>query len=184
MRRRRVAANIMRPPRVARTMAEKTRLLWLTVLILLAAVGGVLGYRLLPLPQPVAQEQAAPDPDCDLRQGACTSLLPSGASILFSLEPRSIPVLQPLQLHVQLQGLDAHRVEVAFSGVDMEMGYNRARLERVAPGSYAGQGVLPVCVRARMEWEARVMVDTGGGWLVAAYRFVTVRPGADYEESQ
>ncbi len=165
-------------------MEKTTQRLWLIALLLLAAVVGVLGHRLTPLLQPEAQEQAALDPDCDLRQAPCESALPSGASIRFAVEPPSIPVLQPLQLRVQLQGLDARRVEVDFTGVDMAMGYNRVRLDSVGPGAFAGQGVLPVCVRARMEWEARVLVDTGEARVVAPFRFETVRPGVDLGEAR
>jgi hypothetical protein len=95
----------------------------------------------------------------------------------FGIEPGSIPVLEPLTLWVRAQGLDVRGVEVDFAGVDMNMGHNRPRLEAVGPGEFRGGGMLPVCVRARMTWEARVLLRTPRGIWAAPFRFDTVRPG-------
>jgi hypothetical protein len=120
---------------------------------------------------------AVVDPSCDLRAGPCTSTLPGGASVTFSIEPRSIPVVRPLQFEVDLQGLEAKGVQIDFSGVDMNMGFNRPTLQEQAPGHYTGEGRLPVCVRDAMEWEARVLIETDDGLVSAPYRFITVKPG-------
>jgi hypothetical protein len=66
---------------------------------------------------------------------------------------------------------------VDFSGVDMDMGFNRVRLEPVGKGSYSANGMLPVCVRDAMEWEAKVLLRSQEGLSSVAYRFITVRPG-------
>lgn len=99
------------------------------------------------------------------------------------------------------------RVEVDFDGVEMEMGFNRIRLHpvdgnggvngngrpastriagdglpevraaRSGPAQWRGQGMLPVCVRDRMTWEARVLLQYPQRLLAAPFRFETVRPG-------
>jgi hypothetical protein len=86
-------------------------------------------------------------------------------------------LVKPLQLRVELQGLKAQQVEVDFSGVDMNMGFNRFKLSRTGEGEFTGEGILPVCVRDAMEWEAKVLITTPQGLAAAAYRFITVRPG-------
>jgi hypothetical protein len=117
------------------------------------------------------------DPACDLRSGPCASSFGDDASVLLSIEPRDIPLVKPLQIEVDLQGVAADRVEVDFSGVDMDMGFNRVKLEALGGGRYGAKGILPVCVRDSMEWEAKVLINTPEGLASAAYRFFTVRPG-------
>lgn len=149
--------------------------LWALAGLLFAAVIALALYKALPLLYPTLSEIAAPDPGCDLHAGPCTVRFASGASVRFAIEPQSIPVVTPLRLLVRAEALDAHAVEVDFAGVDMNMGYNRVPLEQTGPGEYAGQGTLPVCVRERMDWEARVLLHTSDGILAAPFRFTTHR---------
>jgi tRNA 2-selenouridine synthase SelU len=58
----------------------------------------------------------------------------------------------------------------------MNMGYNRVSLHKVQPGRYEGKAMLPVCVRDRMRWEAKVLVQSPGGYLLGPFRFDTFRP--------
>jgi len=155
-------------------------LLWAVAGLLLLAVSAVAVYKAWPLLFPKVHTAAALDPGCDLRAGPCTSPLPGGASVTFSIEPRAIPVMQPLRLEVDLVGLDAERVQIDFSGVDMNMGFNRPTLQQDRrAGHYSGEGRLPVCVRDAMEWEARVLIQTDEGLVSAPYRFITVKPGME-----
>jgi hypothetical protein len=134
-------------------------------------------YRVWPLLFPEVATSIQADPSCDLRAGPCTSSLDSSARVSFAIEPREIPLLKTLKLRVELQGLEAQQVEVDFSGVDMNMGFNRFKLAATKEGVFAGEGILPVCVRDAMEWEARVMISTSSGLKAVAYRFITVRSG-------
>lgn len=134
-------------------------------------------YKVWPLLNPQTAAVAPLDSSCDLRAGPCTSPLPGGGSITFSLSPRSIPVMQPLLLEVVVDGIEANGAEVDFQGVDMNMGFNRPRLSAAGGGRFSGQGLLPVCVRDAMEWEARVLIESELGLLAAPFRFVTVKPG-------
>jgi hypothetical protein len=152
-----------------------TALLWSVAGLLLMAVVVVAVYKAWPLLNPTLAEVAPLDPSCDLRAGPCDARLAGGGRVRFGIEPRSIPVVTPLRLAVETAGLDVRAVEVDFAGVDMNMGYNRAVLESVGAGVYEGQGTLPVCVRARMDWEARVLVHTAEGIMAAPFRFETRR---------
>jgi hypothetical protein len=154
-------------------------LLWTLAGLLLLAVAGLAAYKAWPLLFPEVSVTAVLDPDCDLRAGACSSVLSDGARVSLSIEPRDLPVVKPLSLTVTVEGLQPQRVEVDFSGVDMNMGLNRAVLESRGEGLFHGKGMLPVCVSEAMEWEAKVLLHTRKGLVVAPYRFITVRPGVE-----
>ncbi len=90
-------------------------------------------------------------------------------------------MLRPLRIKVGLDALPMpQRVELDFAGFDMDMGYNRVVLHAGSdPGgdtvSYSGSGMLPICVRDRMTWEARVLIYLPDGILAAPFRFETHR---------
>ena len=153
--------------------------MWGIAIFLFAALSGVAMYRVWPLLNPDVTESATLDPACDLRAGPCMSSLPGGGRISFSIKPESIPVLKPLTLEVKLDGLEASSVEVDFRGIDMNMGFNRSKLDPLGEGVYTGTGTIPVCIRDAMEWEARVLTRTDAGLVAAPFRFITVKPGMD-----
>ena len=147
-------------------------------LLVLTAIGilGLLARHAGSLLHPEPSVLAVADPGCDLGAGACRARFADGGSVTFELEPRRIPVLTPLTLRVGLTGMRAQQVQVDFVGVDMDMGFNRAGLQEREPGLYVGRATLPVCVRKRMEWEARVLVLTARGLVAAPFRFATSGP--------
>ena len=154
-----------------------TRILWWTAAVLTLALIGVLGYKVWPSLFPRPQVQVAWDPGCDLRAGPCESALPGGGRVSLEITPSSIPTVQPLRLQVRVQGRAVSRVSVDFTGVDMNMGFNRVELQPQGEDTFAGEGMLPVCVRMRMQWQARVLLETERGLVSADYRFWTARPG-------
>lgn len=153
------------------------RLLWTILGGLLIAVCAMVVIKAWPRLFPVAAVHVVADSTCDLRTGPCVTTIAPAGRISFSIEPREIPIMKPLRLRVEVTDIDSRSVEVDFSGVDMNMGFNRVALERVGAGGYVGKAMLPVCIRDTMEWEAKVMVDTPQGLISVAYRFVTARPG-------
>jgi hypothetical protein len=156
---------------------RSARLLWLGVVVLSAGILGVLVYRAWPLLYPDELARAPLSPACDLHSVSCSVAFEDGSRVTLSIEPRPIPLVKPLRLTVTLEGLDPEGVEIDFAGLNMNMGYNRVRLQAVDKGSYAGQGMLPVCVRDHMAWEAKVLLATPAGYLVAPFRFDTYRLG-------
>jgi len=150
-------------------------MLWLALGLLLAGLVGVAVYKTWPVLFPEVVAVAALNPNCDLRAGACRGVLPSGGKVDFSIEPDTIPVLKTLRLTVGVEGLEVQAVDVDFAGTDMNMGYNRVALQPDASGLWLGQGMLPVCVRDVMGWEATVLLRTADGLMAAPFRFVTHR---------
>lgn len=134
-------------------------------------------FRAWPLLFPQASITLLPDPACDLRSGPCTTAIDAERSVSFAIAPSEIPVMKPLQLRVSLQQLQADGVEIHFNGVDMNMGFNRVQLSRTGENLFEGKGVLPVCVRDAMEWQADVLISSDEGLISVPYRFITVRTG-------
>ncbi len=146
---------------------------WAAALLLSVVLCGWIAYQL-----PVEKYSAAVidipfDVRCDLRSGPCETLLSDGARVGLSIEPLSIPVDKPLQISVQVSGLQVQRVTVDINGVDMKMPINPLQLEKVADGRYVGIGNLSFCSQRLMEWEALVSIDTGGNLIKLPYRFIT-----------
>jgi hypothetical protein len=154
---------------------RSTLVYWGIAVAAFAAVATLAFVKVWPLLNPEVVASAPVDPACDLRAGPCSSPLPGGRTITFSIEPRSIPLMEPVRLEVRVEGTKVSRVEVDFAGVDMNMGYNRPVLEAQEEGRYVGEAVIPVCVRNRMDWEAKVLVRTPEGIVAAPYRFSTFR---------
>jgi hypothetical protein len=148
------------------------------VTLLLVALAGVAVYKVWPLLHPQVVAVAPLNPACDLHRAPCVAHFPAGGQVQLDIEPHSLPVVQPLRLAVLVKGLEADRVEVDFRGVSMDMGFNRPQLRAEGGGRFSGEGMLPVCVRSHMAWEARVLLHTAHGLLAAPFRFETTRPGA------
>jgi hypothetical protein len=158
-------------------VVKSDRTFWLLAGLLFLLLIAVVIYKLWPQLNPELTQVAPLDPGCDLRAGPCVGKLPGGGRISFSIEPRNIPLVKDLQLGVETHGFTPGRVEVDFIGIDMKMGFNRSRLQADGRGRFSGSGVLPVCIRDAMEWEARVLVHTDQGVVAAPFRFITVKQG-------
>ena len=156
-------------------MAQSRNILWYALLLALTLSLGFVYYYFKDYFKPVAAQTLDWDPECDLRSGNCELQLPGGGMVRFGITPRSLPLLEPMTLEVMVAGADVGSVEVDFAGVSMNMGFNRSRLEVVDEGRFNGSIILPVCVRNRMEWEAKVMLGTDAGIIVAPFRFETVK---------
>ena len=154
---------------------SRPRLLWVAATLLFGAVAVVAYLKVAPLLHPELSEIAPLDPGCDLRAGPCRSQLPGGGSVSFELLPSSLPLLKTLQIEVEVAGVEVRDAAVDFTGIDMNMGFNRPQLTASGDHRFIGTTVLPVCVRDAMEWEATVLIDSERGLLAAPFRFITVK---------
>jgi len=149
------------------------RWLWGVVGLLAVVVAGLFAYKYL-VPQHELPVVSASLPSCDVQQGPCTVSIDNVGSVTLTIAPRPIPLVEPLSFTIESAIPGVQVAEIDFSGVDMNMGYNRFRLNAVAADRYEGEGMLPVCVRNRMTWEAKVMLSTDSVTYVAPFRFDTV----------
>jgi hypothetical protein len=154
---------------------DKSSNLWTIVLLLGLTLLLVVGYKIKNGLTPAITFTAPLDKSCDLRQGECQSKLPDGGKVSFSITPKTIPILRPLALGVNIKGVKVSRVEVDFIGIGMDMGYNRSKLKKADTNYFTGRAVIPVCVRSKMDWEARVLLYTKNGLIMIPFRFYTIK---------
>ena len=139
----------------------------------LIALVVVIGYKMSPILLPKADLTALPDPACDLQKQACAASLPSGGSIKLSLGNRPVPLVKPFAVEVVAKGIQPARIAVDFSGVEMNMGYNRPELQPSGAGRFVGEATLPVCITGQMDWQATVLVEAGSQRIAVPFRFTT-----------
>lgn len=158
-------------------MSESTQSLkayWFVIGLLLLAILAASGWKLYQVLAPERVATAVLNDECDLAIADCKSVFPDGTTVSLSIEPRPVPVLKPLKLRSQINGVEVSSVEVDIVGIGMNMGYIRPKLSEAGKdGQFSGDSILPVCILDEMQWEARVMIHSNGGLMVAPFRFVT-----------
>jgi hypothetical protein len=148
----------------------------LSVIALLVFAGGIAAsyfYKRYLVSNFIAE--ASLQEPCDLRQAVCTNVFPNGETVIFSINPKNIPILKPLTLNVEIKGIAASSVKIDFVGLNMDMGFNRSELKLNTSNNYSGKFTIPICVNTRMEWEAQVKLETNKGVMMAPFRFYTIR---------
>ncbi|BCB27965.1 hypothetical protein SKTS_28510 [Sulfurimicrobium lacus] len=153
------------------TVSNKSLIIAIAALAL--AIAAAVAAKFLLAPPGEVTYTAPLDTTCDLQAGPCSSAIPGGGRIELAIAPRPIPLLQPLRLNVKVQGMEARAVEVDLTGVDMNMGFNRPKLQRDGSGQFSGQTTLPVCITGRMAWQAVVVVTGDKAKVAAPFRFIT-----------
>lgn len=146
-----------------------------TTVLLAVLLAGVIAQKLLQAPDQTAALTLPADKSCDLQRAACSSGLPGGGRVSFSIEPRPIPVLRPVKLTVTVQGAQAKNVEVDFTGIHMKMGYNHPQLQAMGAGRFKGETTLPICSTGGMAWRATVLLEANGKQFAVPFEFVTSR---------
>lgn len=151
---------------------------WVNKKILIDAIGGLLlalvvvvGYKLSPLLLPKVDVTVQPDPACDLQQRACAVDLPTGGRVELSTGVHPIPMIKPFEVRVATTGFSPTRVEVDFTGIDMNMGLNRPLLSEQGAGKFVAEATLPVCISGLMDWQVTVLIETGSERIAIPYRF-------------
>ncbi len=159
------------------TMRSPFSLVDLSIILSLAIVA-VVGYTYSPLLLPKADLTIEPVAGCDLHKQACHADIPGGGHIELSLTPHPIPVVKPLQVSATLSGIVANTVEIDFSGVSMNMGYNRNTLVANGDGRYTADAMLPVCITGRMAWRATLVVETDRQRIAIPFPFEAPTEGS------
>ena len=120
-------------------------------------------------------ESASIDESCDLRKDVCTSILPKGGKVHFSITPKDIKTSSSLSFQVKVEGVETSSVEVDLIGLNMEMGFNRPKLNKETSNIFKGPAILPICTENIMNWEANVLLQTERGLITAPFRFHTFK---------
>lgn len=141
------------------------------LLIIILLLGGYYKLEIARKNNIIARVDA--DKSCDLQKNACRLELPNGASVSLDIHPKPIPLVQNFTVNVMLQTIEADSVSIDFKGTTMNMGPNNITLKKSNLGLFSGTGMLPVCIRNSMEWQADVYIQTSEGIVVAPFIFVT-----------
>lgn len=112
---------------------------------------------------------------CNLHQETCTSEL-EGRSVSLKISPHPIPIARPLGIEVSLDNIEAEKVELDISGMNMYMGYNRVPLTATKqPGHYIATSMLAFCTNKKMEWQITLMIhQKDGSQIQIPYRLDTM----------
>ncbi len=152
------------------TSPSKVRqLIWILVLVTLLGYLGWLGRTLMEA-QDLSLDMIPASEPCDIRNAPCVASRDQ-QQILFAIDSEKIDSNHPIQMRVELAGIDADTVRIELQGADMFMGENSYSLKRQADGSYQAEGRLPVCTTDLMTWRATVQVSEGQRTLASAFDF-------------
>ncbi len=153
-------------PAARRALAAAAALL---VLGLTIGTGRWLGGRFGTDAEPPETTRLPLTAACDPTAEGCTAAA-GAARLHFALSPDAGP-MAPFEVHVRVEGVAAEAVDVAFEMPGMDMGLNRYRLHRQAPGTWRTKATLPVCGSGRLDWRARVTARAAGKRYEAAFPF-------------
>ncbi|THF67334.1 hypothetical protein E6C76_02875 [Pseudothauera nasutitermitis] len=146
------------------------RPLWIALAAAIFLGGAAYLYQGHLLPQP--DLVALPDIRCAPPDGFC-AVLPEGGRIELRFTPHPPPAARPFQVRVATTGLAAHRVDIEFAGVDMDMGPNRLTLAASANGIHEADATLPACISGPMAWRATLTLHTRARRILVPYEFHT-----------
>ncbi len=139
------------------------------ILILLAAIAGVVGYKYSLRQKPHAAT-LLPVSACNPARDDCTVALPDGGEITLSFTPRPVRPLRAFTARLAVRNVEVRAAEIDFDGTTMKMGYYRPRLSPV-DGAYSAEAMLPVCVTGTMEWAATILLSTPNDSLAIPFHF-------------
>lgn len=123
---------------------------------------GLFGYTLRPMLLAPVSIPLTADASCDLNREPCRAMLPEGGRLTVQAGTHPIPMLKAFPVEVVVEGAQADKVEMDFTGVEMNMGLNRVALQPQGGASeFRGQATLPVCITGAMAWQATVLVSIG-----------------------
>ena len=97
------------------------------ILILLAAILGVVAYKLSPLLRATG-DTVLPVSTCNPSAQACQVSLPNGGKVELSFAPRPIRPLQAFKAEMSVHDVKVSKAEIDFEGTTMKMGYYRPDL--------------------------------------------------------
>jgi hypothetical protein len=137
-----------------------------SVLAILATAQGCDNWR-----QPPMSTGSLADPSCRIDATACKAVFSDGTLVSLSIEQSPPRPLEPLDFHARVTGMVPRKVTVELAGITMNMGPNRIALKSAGNGLFQGQGMVPVCIRDRMEWQAIVRMETRGGVYEVPFHF-------------
>ncbi|MDD3463096.1 MAG: hypothetical protein PHW07_05585 [Sulfurospirillaceae bacterium] len=110
---------------------------------------------------------------CDLHQESCEVTLKDGSTVLFSITPKSIPLMEKLTFRAETKNINESCLELKLFATNMNMGLHSFKMLKKEDGVYEAQGILPTCIVGGMIWQANVIINKPSESIGAFYRFKT-----------
>ena len=115
--------------------------------------------------------------DCLLDQSVCEAELSNGTRLTLEITPRPVPLMQTLQFKLNsAERRDMRPLQIDITGLNMEMGLNRATFNVQDEGVWFAETLLPICSQRRMHWQAAVLIENAQQYERVSFQFYTVRP--------
>ncbi len=108
---------------------------------------------------------------CDLHLGSCYTIndkQDKQQKVTLSIEPNDpIIVAKMFNVTVNIEGIEAKRVQLDIAGTSMFMGFNRINLYPTdIAGTYQGKSMLAFCTVSKMEWLISVVITKDDDTLI------------------
>jgi len=120
---------------------------------------GVLASCRPEVPPQSALQSLVAEAGCDVRRGC--DVQGEKLHLTVRMGP-SVRVLQPFPVSLHVDTGAVEEIYVLFTMQNMDMGWNRYRLERAADGDWHAEVTLPVCSSGRSDWLAAFELVSGG----------------------
>ena len=166
---------------ISKTFRQPHHKIWAVIAMFMALTTASIAYKFKVFDHSKSNMQATLDESCDLHNGPCKLMFADGGSVTLLISPNTIPLLQRLQLQVEVEGISVNKVEIDFTGYEIDLGYNRPVLKAVNSSTFVGDAFLPLCTLSEMDWSAKVLLHTNKGIMIAPYKFHTVKKSTVYD---
>ncbi len=167
---------------IGKTFKQPHYKIWAVMIVFIAIIVASIAYKFKEFDRSQSNNmQATLDESCDLHNGPCKLTFADGSSVSLLISPNTIPLLQRLQLHVEVEGISVKKVEIDFTGYEIDLGYNRPELKAINKTTFMGDAFLPLCTLSEMDWSAKVLLHTDKGLMMAPYKFHTIKKSTVYD---
>lgn len=95
--------------------------------------------------------------NCDLHSSSCIATM-GNSKVMLKISPHPIPIARPLGIEVNTKNIDAQKMKLDISGINMYMGYNRVDLTPMGHNRFVGTSMLAFCTNHKMEWQITLMI--------------------------
>ncbi len=97
---------------------------------------------------------------CDLQKNLCMGEITNTNKFQLEIKPRPIIANQKQKAILRIQDSSWIPEEIDFTGVGMEMGYNRPVFTKSGDNEFTADFILEACASGEIQWKALVLLKT------------------------
>jgi hypothetical protein len=115
------------------------------------------------------------DTQCNLHTSSCSVTLQDGTSFQLTIEPKTIPLMEPLKFVIKSNNPNLKRLKLNIYATNMFMGDFNLPLKNLGNGTYEATSTLPTCQVGNMKWNADIRIEKFHKTIGARFQFKTDR---------